>query len=72
MPAGDSLGAALRVMEWAYGDPEPLELDPAGALAYRALCDRGLADEAAWREALDAALVIWTKGYDRHQFRSMF
>lgn len=67
-PGTPDAKAALRILEWAYEDPEAELADLVGVEAYRAFCDgNSLGTEDLWRQAFDMALVVWRKGYASYQ-----
>ncbi len=66
-PGTPDATGVLRIMEWAYEDPEAVQVDPPGVEAYRIFCDGNLETEDLWRQAFDMALNVWKKGYAAYQ-----
>lgn len=67
-PRGEDGRHLIDVIEWVLVDPEPEQLDPETTGWVRRIMSRPLGgNEEAWRTALDLALVVWKKGYDKRQ-----
>jgi len=66
MPSGADSLIAIRIMDWAYEDPEPLRVAPGPTREFRSYVETPLGrDESRWRHAYDLALVVWQICYDR-------